>query len=131
MFLKEKKELIQDGYEEVGEIMEDFQYGNITNNERYNQIIDVWTNLNNNLLCHFDEADLSEDNDGFNSIYMMMDSGARGSASQIQQLSGVGGLMAKPRRSGEGAQTMENLFFPTSRRVSPCSSILSPLSRCS
>lgn len=104
---KEKEELIQDGYEEVGEIMEDFQYGNITNNERYNQIIDVWTNLNNSLSAILMKQ-LSEDNDGFNSIYMMMDSGARGSANQIQQLSGMRGLMAKPQRSGEGAQTMEN-----------------------
>ncbi|MDN4753283.1 DNA-directed RNA polymerase subunit beta' [Porphyromonadaceae bacterium W3.11] len=104
---KEKEELIQDGYEEVSSIVEDFSFGNITNNERYNQIIDVWTNVNNNLSAILMKQ-LKEDKDGFNPIYMMMDSGARGSANQIQQLSGIRGLMAKPQRSGEGAQTMEN-----------------------
>lgn len=103
----EKEELIKEGFEDVEEIMEDFSYGNITNNERYNQIIDVWTNVNNNLSAIL-MKELKEDNDGFNSIFMMMDSGARGSANQIQQLSGIRGLMAKPQRSGEGAQTMEN-----------------------
>lgn len=104
---KEKEEMIQEGFEEVESIMEDFSYGNITNNERYNQIIDVWTNVNNNLSAVL-MAQLKADNDGFNPIYMMMDSGARGSANQIQQLSGIRGLMAKPQRGNEGAQTMEN-----------------------
>lgn len=104
---KEKEALIQDGYEEVAEIVDDFSFGNITNNERYNQIIDVWTNVNNNLSAILMKQ-LKEDKDGFNPIFMMMDSGARGSANQIQQLSGIRGLMAKPQRSGEGAQTMEN-----------------------
>ncbi len=104
---EEKEEMISEGYEEVDTIMEDFSYGNITNNERYNQIIDVWTNVNNNLSAVL-MSQLKNDNDGFNPIYMMMDSGARGSANQIQQLSGIRGLMAKPQRGSEGAQTMEN-----------------------
>ncbi|MDY3120631.1 DNA-directed RNA polymerase subunit beta' [Porphyromonas somerae] len=104
---EQKEELIQEGYDEVAEIMDDFNMGNITNNERYNQIIDVWTNVNNNLSAIL-MKELKEDDQGFNSIFMMMDSGARGSANQIQQLSGIRGLMAKPQRSGEGAQTMEN-----------------------
>lgn len=103
----EKEHLIQEGFEEVEEIMDQYNSGFITNNERYNQIIDVWTNVNNNLAAILMKQ-LKEDNDGFNSIFMMMDSGARGSANQIQQLSGIRGLMAKPQRSGEGAQTMEN-----------------------
>ena len=104
---KEKEEIIADGFSQVEEIMDNFNFGIITDNERYNQIIDVWTNVNNKISQVLMQQ-LKEDEDGFNSIYMMMDSGARGSANQIQQLSGIRGLMAKPVRSGEGAQTMEN-----------------------
>ncbi|EEC94081.1 RNA polymerase Rpb1, domain 4, partial [Parabacteroides johnsonii DSM 18315] len=79
-----------------------------TNNERYNQIIDTWTHVNSKLSDTLMKQ-LTADNDGFNSIYMMMDSGARGSKEQIRQLSGMRGLMAKPQKSGaEGGQIIEN-----------------------
>ena len=82
--------------------------GFITNNERYNQIIDTWTHVNSKLSDTLMKQ-LTADNDGFNSIYMMMDSGARGSKEQIRQLSGMRGLMAKPQKSGaEGGQIIEN-----------------------
>lgn len=105
---KEKDTLIQDGFAEVDEIMSNYNMGFITNNERYNQIIDTWTHVNTRLSGILMKQ-LSEDNEGFNSIFMMMDSGARGSKDQINQLSGIRGLMAKPQKSGtEGAHTMEN-----------------------
>lgn len=105
---EEKETLIQEGFSEVEEIMANYNMGFITNNERYNQIIDTWTHVNTRLSGILMKQ-LSEDNQGFNSIFMMMDSGARGSKDQINQLSGIRGLMAKPQRSGtEGAQTMEN-----------------------
>ncbi len=82
--------------------------GFITNNERYNQIIDTWTHVNSKL-SNILIKQLTADNDGFNSIFMMMDSGARGSKEQIRQLSGMRGLMAKPQKSGaEGGQIIEN-----------------------
>ena len=82
--------------------------GFITPRERYNQIIDTWTHVNtrlsNILIKH-----LAEDRQGFNSMYMMLDSGARGSKEQIRQLAGMRGLMAKPQKSGaEGGQIIEN-----------------------
>lgn len=104
---QEKESLIEEGFAEIDEIMSNYNMGFITNNERYNQIIDTWTHVNTKLSGILMKQ-LSEDNDGFNSIFMMMDSGARGSKDQINQLSGIRGLMAKPQRSGEGAQTMEN-----------------------
>jgi DNA-directed RNA polymerase subunit beta' len=73
--------------------------GVITNNERYNQIIDVWTHTNAKLTQTLMKQ-LSSDNQGFNPVYMMLDSGARGSKEQIRQLSGMRGLMAKPQKSG-------------------------------
>ncbi len=104
----EKDKLVQEGYERVDEVMESYNMGLITNNERYNQIIDIWTNINMKLtktvLDH-----LTSDMDGFNPVYMMLDSGARGSKEQIRQLSGMRGLMAKPQKSGaEGGQVIEN-----------------------
>ena len=85
-----------------------YNMGLITNNERYNQIIDTWTHVNSKL-SNILIKQLTEDNDGFNSIFMMMDSGARGSKEQIRQLSGMRGLMAKPQKSGaEGGQIIEN-----------------------
>ena len=72
--------------------------GLITNNERYNQIIDIWTHTNSRLTFELMER-LKNDQQGFNSVYMMMDSGARGSKEQIRQLSGMRGLMAKPQKS--------------------------------
>jgi DNA-directed RNA polymerase subunit beta' len=104
----EKETLVKEGYNEVEQIVANYSMGFITNNERYNQIIDTWTHVNSRLSKILIDK-LSSDNDGFNSIYMMMDSGARGSKEQIRQLSGMRGLMAKPQKSGsEGGQIIEN-----------------------
>lgn len=104
----EKEELIKQGYEEVEQIMENYNMGFITYNERYNQIIDTWTHINSKL-SNILMKRLAEDDQGFNSVYMMLDSGARGSREQIRQLSGMRGLMAKPQKSGaEGGQIIEN-----------------------
>ena len=104
----EKDEIVKEGYDEVEQITANYNLGFITNNERYNQIIDTWTHVNSRLSKTLIEQ-LSADDDGFNSIYMMMDSGARGSKEQIRQLSGMRGLMAKPQKSGsEGGQIIEN-----------------------
>ena len=105
---EEKAKLVQEGYNEVEQILANHNMGFITNNERYNQIIDTWTRVNNELtkvvMKHFEE-----DNQGFNSVYMMLDSGARGSKDQIRQLAGMRGLMAKPQKAGaEGGQIIEN-----------------------
>jgi DNA-directed RNA polymerase subunit beta' len=105
---KEKEDLIQEGYDEVEQIMDNYNMGFITYNERYNQIIDTWTHINSKL-SNILLKQLSEDDQGFNSMYMMLDSGARGSREQIRQLSGMRGLMAKPQKSGaESAQIIEN-----------------------
>ena len=104
----EKEALIKEGYEEVEQIMENYNMGFITYNERYNQIIDTWTHINSKL-SNILMKQLAEDDQGFNSVYMMLDSGARGSREQIRQLSGMRGLMAKPQKSGaEGGQIIEN-----------------------
>ncbi|MGI6073653.1 MAG: DNA-directed RNA polymerase subunit beta' [Fermentimonas sp.] len=104
----EKEALIQEGYDEVEQIMDNYNMGFITYNERYNQIIDTWTHINSKL-SNVLMKQLAEDDQGFNSVYMMLDSGARGSREQIRQLSGMRGLMAKPQKSGaEGAQIIEN-----------------------
>ena len=104
----EKDILVKEGYDEVEQIVSNYSMGFITNNERYNQIIDTWTHVNSRLSKILIDK-LSADNAGFNSIYMMMDSGARGSKEQIRQLSGMRGLMAKPQKSGsEGGQIIEN-----------------------
>ena len=105
---KEKEALVADGYAQVEEVMESYGMGLITNNERYNQIIDIWTHTNSKLTQTVLKQ-LAEDDQGFNPVYMMLDSGARGSKEQIRQLSGMRGLMAKPQKSGaEGAQIIEN-----------------------
>ncbi|GAB4281412.1 MAG: DNA-directed RNA polymerase subunit beta' [Marinilabiliales bacterium] len=105
---KEKEDIVQEGYKQVDEIMSNYNMGVITNTERYNQIIDVWTHTNARLTNTLMKQ-LSEDNQGFNSIYMMLDSGARGSKEQIRQLSGMRGLMAKPQKSGAtGSEIIEN-----------------------
>jgi DNA-directed RNA polymerase subunit beta' len=104
----EKDTLVKEGYDEVEQITNNYSMGFITYNERYNQIIDAWTHVNSKLSDTL-HAQLTADNDGFNSVFMMMDSGARGSKEQIRQLSGMRGLMAKPQKSGaEGGQTIEN-----------------------
>jgi DNA-directed RNA polymerase subunit beta' len=100
---KEKDVLVNKAKAEVEEVMVNYNMGLITNNERYNQIIDIWTHTNSRL-THTLMEQLKNDKQGFNSIYMMFDSGARGSKEQIRQLSGMRGLMAKPQKSGASAQ---------------------------
>ncbi|WP_207536250.1 DNA-directed RNA polymerase subunit beta' [Desertivirga arenae] len=102
-----KVKLIEQASQEVEEVMNNYNMGFITNNERYNQIIDIWTRINNRLTANVMEI-LSTDNQGFNSVYMMLDSGARGSKEQIRQLCGMRGLMAKPQKSGSGGEIIEN-----------------------
>jgi DNA-directed RNA polymerase subunit beta' len=96
---EEKDKLVEEGYKQVDEVMSTYNMGFITNNERYNQIIDIWTHTNARLTSTLMKR-LSEDKQGFNPVYMMLDSGARGSKEQIRQLSGMRGLMAKPQKSG-------------------------------
>ena len=105
----EKEELVVKATAEVGEVMENYNMGLITNNERYNQIIDIWTHTNSRLTNILMDR-LETDKQGFNSIYMMMHSGARGSKEQIRQLSGMRGLMAKPQKSSAtgGQDIIEN-----------------------
>jgi DNA-directed RNA polymerase subunit beta' len=103
-----KEELIQKANEEVEEVMSNYNMGFITNNERYNQIIDIWTHTNSRLTQILMQK-LTSDKQGFNPIFMMLDSGARGSKEQIRQLSGMRGLMAKPQKSGAtGGEIIEN-----------------------
>lgn len=103
-----KGELIADAREEVEGITMNYNMGLITNNERYNQVIDVWTSKNA-LLTELAMKNIREDQQGFNSVYMMLDSGARGSKEQIRQLTGMRGLMAKPKKStAGGGEIIEN-----------------------
>jgi DNA-directed RNA polymerase subunit beta' len=105
---EEKTKFVTDGYEQVEEVINNYSMGFITNNERYNQIIDIWTHVNARLTQSLMKQ-LSNDKHGFNSVYMMLDSGARGSKEQIRQLSGMRGLMAKPQKSGStGSEIIEN-----------------------
>ena len=104
----EKKSIVQRGHDEVNQITSNYEMGFITDTERYNQVIDAWTHVNNDLktavMKHMTEAD-----QGFNAVFMMLDSGARGSADQIAQLAGMRGLMAKPQKAGaEGNSIIEN-----------------------
>ena len=104
---KEKEELVKRGNEEVEQIMMNYNMGFITDNERYNQVIDTWTHVNSDLSDILYKT-IKNDDQGFNSVFMMLDSGARGSKEQIRQLSGMRGLMAKPQKAGaEGAQIIE------------------------
>ena len=100
---KEKEQLVLKAEGDVKEVMSNYNMGLITNNERYNQIIDIWTHTNSRLTATLMDQ-LKTDRQGFNSIYMMFDSGARGSKEQIRQLSGMRGLMAKPQKSGASVQ---------------------------
>ncbi len=103
-----KSEMVDEGYKQVEEVMANFNMGIIANNERYNQIIDIWAHTNARLTQQV-MNELSSDKQGFNSVYMMLDSGARGSREQIRQLSGMRGLMAKPQKSGAvTGQIIEN-----------------------
>ncbi|MDE7385816.1 MAG: DNA-directed RNA polymerase subunit beta' [Muribaculaceae bacterium] len=104
----EKEGIVQEGYEQVEEVMNNYAMGFITNSERYNQIIDIWTHVNSKLTSILMKQ-MTEANQGFNSVFMMLDSGARGSKDQIRQLAGMRGLMAKPQKAGaEGGQIIEN-----------------------
>jgi DNA-directed RNA polymerase subunit beta' len=105
---EEKTKFVTEGYDQVDEVLNNYSMGFITNNERYNQIIDIWTHVNARLTQSLMKQ-LSNDKHGFNSVYMMLDSGARGSKEQIRQLSGMRGLMAKPQKSGStGSEIIEN-----------------------
>ena len=104
----EKAVIIKEAHEQVEEVMNNYNMGFITNNERYNQIIDIWTHTNSKVTKKVLDT-LSSDKQGFNAVYMMLDSGARGSKEQIKQLSGMRGLMAKPQKAGAtGAEIIEN-----------------------
>ncbi len=103
-----KEVLVKKANEEVDEVVNNYNMGFITNNERYNQIIDIWTHTNSHLTNTL-MKELSQNDQGFNPVYMMLDSGARGSKEQIRQLSGMRGLMAKPQKSGAtGGEIIEN-----------------------
>ena len=105
---EEKAKLVSDGYAQVENIQANYNLGLITNNERYNQVVDIWTTTNAKL-TNIVEKQISTDNQGFNPVYMMLHSGARGSKEQIRQLCGMRGLMAKPQKSGStGAEIIEN-----------------------
>ncbi len=103
-----KANTLTEAQTEVDEVWDNYNMGLITNNERYNQIIDKWTFADNRITDNL-MKELAEHKDGFNSVYMMLDSGARGSKQQIKQLCGLRGLMAKPRKSGDtGGAIIEN-----------------------
>ncbi len=103
-----KEELLNNAKGEVDEVWDSYNMGLITNNERYNQIVDIWSRVDTRITETL-IRELSNDKQGFNSLYMMLDSGARGSKQQIKQLAGIRGLMAKPRKSGSsGSEIIEN-----------------------
>src|SRR6187397_3055814 len=103
-----KQELIDNATVEVDEVWENYNMGLITNNERYNQTVDIWSRVDTRITETL-IRELAADKQGFNSVYMMLDSGARGSKQQIKQLAGIRGLMAKPRKSGSsGSEIIEN-----------------------
>ncbi len=104
----EKEAIVARGNKEIEEITNNYNMGFITDTERYNQVIDTWTHVNNDL-GNILMKEMTEADQGFNAVFMMLDSGARGSKDQIKQLSGMRGLMAKPQKAGaEGAQIIEN-----------------------
>jgi DNA-directed RNA polymerase subunit beta' len=103
-----KEEMVDQASSEVQEVWDNYNMGLITNNERYNQIIDIWSRVDTKLTETLIRA-MATDKQGFNSVYMMLDSGARGSKQQVKQLAGIRGLMAKPRKSGStGSEIIEN-----------------------
>ncbi len=103
-----KEEVLENAKSEVDEVWDNYNMGLITNNERYNQIVDIWSRVDTRITETL-IRELSSDKQGFNSVYMMLDSGARGSKQQIKQLCGIRGLMAKPRKSGSsGSEIIEN-----------------------
>lgn len=103
-----KEELVNTAHGDVSEVWDNYNMGLITNNERYNQIIDIWSRVDTRVTETL-IREMASDKQGFNSVYMMLDSGARGSKQQVKQLAGLRGLMAKPRRSGStGSEIIEN-----------------------
>ncbi|MEO5999270.1 MAG: DNA-directed RNA polymerase subunit beta', partial [Chitinophagaceae bacterium] len=103
-----KEKLLDNAKVEVDEVWDNYNTGLITNNERYNQIVDIWSRVDTRITETL-IRELANDKQGFNSVYMMLDSGARGSKQQIKQLAGIRGLMAKPRKSGStGSEIIEN-----------------------
>ncbi len=103
-----RNELLDQAKVEVDEVWENYNMGLITNNERYNQVIDIWSRVDTRITETL-IREMSTDKQGFNSVYMMLDSGARGSKQQVKQLAGIRGLMAKPRKSGSsGSEIIEN-----------------------
>ncbi len=103
-----KQDLLDQAKAEVDEVWDNYNMGFITNNERYNQIIDIWSRVDNRITETL-IREMATDKQGFNSVYMMLDSGARGSKQQVKQLAGMRGLMAKPRKSGStGSEIIEN-----------------------
>jgi DNA-directed RNA polymerase subunit beta' len=103
-----KQELLDNAKVEVEEVWENYNMGLITNNERYNQVIDIWSRVDTRITETL-IREMQNDKQGFNSVYMMLDSGARGSKQQVKQLAGIRGLMAKPRKSGStGSEIIEN-----------------------
>jgi len=104
----EKTTLVEEAYKQVAAIRDDYDMGFITNNERYNKVIDLWSSVDNRLTGIVTKQ-ISADQQGFNPVFMMLDSGARGSTTQIKQLCGMRGLMAKPQKAGaSGADIIEN-----------------------
>ena len=105
---EEKKSLIENAYKKIEEIKGQYGMGLLTNNERYNKVIDLWSAVDNELSSIVTKQNKA-DQQGFNPVFMMLDSGARGSTTQIKQLCGMRGLMAKPQKSGaSGAEIIEN-----------------------
>ncbi len=103
-----KEELVQNAKNEVEEVWDNYNQGFITNNERYNAVVDIWSRVDTRITETL-IREMAEDKQGFNSVYMMLDSGARGSKQQVKQLAGIRGLMAKPRKSGStGSEIIEN-----------------------
>jgi DNA-directed RNA polymerase subunit beta' len=104
---EDKDKMIADANVQVDEVVANYNMGFITNNERYNQIIDIWTHTNSRITAKVLNT-LTNDRQGFNPVYMMLDSGARGSKEQIRQLGGMRGLMAKPQKGAGGGEIIEN-----------------------
>ncbi len=126
----EKTALIEKDIVTLKNVMANYNMGLLANNERYNKVLDIWTGVNVKLTDIL-EKQLKEDNEGFNPIYMMLDSGARGSKAQIRQLSGMRGLMAKPQKSGStSAEIIENPILANFKEGYVCPGILYINPRC-
>ena len=107
MVPEDKGKMVADANKQIEEVVANYNMGFITNNERYNQVIDIWTHTNSRITAKVLNT-LTNDRQGFNPVYMMLDSGARGSKEQIRQLGGMRGLMAKPQKGAGSGQIIEN-----------------------